>query len=71
MSQLSIQSPLVGQTLATAPTQGPSVASAVQEMPVAMLARLSGSSTEKRAFDPARLHEKSFLHHVSYELAQR
>lgn len=71
MSQLSIQSPLVGQTLATAPTQGPSVASAVQEMPVAMLARLSGSSTEKRAFDPARLHEKSYLHHVAEELAQR
>lgn len=71
MSQLSIQSPLVGQTLATAPTQGPSVASAVQKTPVALLARLSGSGTEKPAFDPSRLHEKSHLHHVAGELAQR
>lgn len=71
MSQLSIQSPLVGQTLATAPTQGPSVASAVQKTPVALLARLSGSGTEKPAFDPSRLHEKSHLHHVAGKLAQR
>ena len=47
------------------------MASAVQKTPVALLARLSGSGTEKPAFDPSRLHEKSHLHHVAGELAQR
>ena len=71
MCTLSIQSPLAGQPLATTSAQGTSTVSSVQEMPAALLSRLSGSGADKPAFDPALIHRDSFLPHVAEELAQR
>ena len=71
MSQLSIQSPLADQTLATVPAQGSGTSSTIQEKPAALLARLSGSGKDKPAFDPAYMHRDSYLPHVDEALASR